>query len=136
MKSPRHHHRAKRSRWAHANTPEALRRRQAKADARREAIAATLPPVDPAPDPLSLWQTVLVLDAHGEVMHSITLRVPTDGHRCDQHAAEIDGQRALMTATEVGRRVASMIHKRPSQALQADIRREQWTAAEAHPTKP
>lgn len=40
-----------RSKWAHVNTPDGLRRRRAKADARREAMAATLPPayVPPAP---------------------------------------------------------------------------------------
>lgn len=42
MKSRHSHRSAKRSRWAHANTPEALRRRRAKIDARREAIAAAL----------------------------------------------------------------------------------------------
>jgi hypothetical protein len=129
MKSRGHRQRAKRSRWAHCNTPEALRRRRAKMDARRETIAATLPPVDPGPQPLQPWQTVLVLDARGEVMHRIALYVPTDGHRCDQHAAEVDGVRELLTATEVGRRVAGMIRKRPSIALRADLRRSEWVAA-------
>lgn len=71
-----------------------------------------------------MWQTVLVLDARGEVMHRIVLRVPVGQYRCDQHAAEVDGQRKLMTATAVGQRVASMIAKRPSLALRADMRRE------------
>ena len=88
MKSRGHRQRAKRSRWAHCNTPEALRRRRAKADAHREAIAATLPPVPDDPAPLSRWQTVLVLDSRGEVMHRIALHVPMPGHRCDQQAAE------------------------------------------------
>lgn len=117
MKSPRHHHRQKRSRWETVNTPDGLRMRQAKADARREALAATLPPVYTGPEPLSVWQTVKVLDGAGQVWHTITLYVPTSG-RCDQHAAEVDGKRcaAMLTATEVGRIVAGMIHKRPSVA--------------------
>lgn len=127
MKSQSRHHRA-RSKWAHVNTPEGLRRRRAKIDARREAMAALLPPVDPGPAPLSVWQTVLVLDSRGEVMHRITLHVPTAG-RCDQHAADVDGERLLMTATELGRRVAGMICKRPSVALQASVRREVWAGA-------
>jgi hypothetical protein len=70
-----------------------------------------------------VWQRVQVLDGAGEVLHTITLYVPTHG-RCDQHAAEIDGQRcdSMLTATEVGRRVAAMIYKRPSVALQAQDR--------------
>ncbi len=86
-------------------------------------MAATLPPVDPGPAVLSAWQTVLVLGSHGQVMHTIRLYVPTHG-RCDQHAAEIDGQRcgAMLTATEIGRRVAGMICKRPSVAIQAGER--------------
>jgi hypothetical protein len=118
LKTRKHHHR--RSRWTHCNTPEALMRRKAKADARREAIAAELPPVDPGPAPLSPWQTVQVLDAHGEVMHSLPLFVPARGHRCDQHAAA-DGR--LLTATDVGRMVAGWIAKRPSVAVLAEQRR-------------
>lgn len=125
MQSRRRHHSAKRSRWTHANTPAALRRRSAKRDAQREAIAATLPPVPAPPEPLSLWQTVLVLGSDGSEMHRVTLYVPTAG-RCDQHATDIDGARELLTATAIGRRVAGMICKRPSVALQADIRRELW----------
>lgn len=118
MKSRRLHQSTKRSRWAHCNTPDALRRRRAKADARREAIAATLPPVCEGPAPLSEWQTI-----------TVTLYVPTHG-RCDQHATVIDGQRVgLLSATEIGRRVAAAIHKRPSDALLADVRREQWLGA-------
>jgi hypothetical protein len=112
-----------RSRWAHCNTPDALRRRRAAADARREALAAQLPPIDTGPPPLSAWQTVQVLDAHGQVMRQLVLRVPTAG-RCDQHAAELDGQRlGLLTATAVGRLVAGWVCKRESAALQADLRR-------------
>ena len=131
MKSRNSHRSAKRSRWAHANTPEALRRRRAQMDARREAIAATLPPVDPGPQPLEPWQTVLVLDARGNVMHRVALYVPTEGHRCDQHAAEVDGVRELLTATEIGARVRGWIAKRPSAALLGDIRRMEWRAAVA-----
>ncbi len=123
MKSPRHHRSAIRSRWAHANTPDALRRRRAAADTRREALAATLPPVYAGPEPLSLWQTVQVLDGAGRLLHSIALHVPTAG-RCDQHAATIDGARCdrMLTATNVGRLVAGMIHKRPSVALLSEWR--------------
>ena len=131
MKSPRRHRRAKRSRWAHVNTPEGLRRRTARADAKREAIAATLPPVPDEPAPLSVWQTVLVLDATGEIMNRIVLYVPVEGHRCDQFAAEVYGERRLLTPTEVGKLVAPMIHKRPSQAMLAEARRDEWLAAAA-----
>jgi hypothetical protein len=114
MKSRRHHHR---SRWHHCNTPEALRRRRAAADARREALAATLPPAYEPPAPLTTWQTI-----------TIELLVPTSG-RCDQHAVIIDGERVgMLSATEIGRRVAAMVRKRPSLDLQADIRREDWLA--------
>ena len=115
MKSLGRHHR---SRWDWNNSPDGLRNRRAKADVRREAIAATLPPVCEGPAPLSEWQTI-----------TVTLFVPTSG-RCDQHATVIDGQRVgLLSATEIGRRVAAAIHKRPSDALLADARREQWLGA-------
>lgn len=122
-----------RSRWAHCNTPDAKRRRRARIDSAREALAASLPPVDPGPAPLSAWQTVVVFDAHGQPMHTLRLFVPVHA-RCDQHAAEVDGvrQREVMTATEAGRLVAGWIFKRPSVALQADIRREAVLWAVAH----
>ena len=128
MKSRSRHHRSK---WAHCNTPEAKRRRRAAADARREAICATLPPAYAGPEPLSRWQYVVVLDAHGQVMHRVDLFVPADssGARCDQHAAMIDGDRALMTATQIGAKVRGWIAKRPSTALIADIRRDDYAAA-------
>lgn len=116
MKSRHHHH--KRSRWAHCNTPDALRRRRAKLDARREAIASALPPAYAGPVPMTEWQTI-----------TVTLLVPTSG-RCDQHAAIIDGKRVgLLSATEIGRRVAAAIRKRPSVDLVAEVRREEWKAA-------
>ncbi len=128
MKSRTRHHRAKRSRWAHCNTPDALRRRRAKADAEREALAALLPPLDLGPAPLSVWQSVVVYGSRGQVMHTITAYVPpmSSGARCDQHPAEIDGQRceAMLTATEIGRQVAAWICKRPSIALQTQERAE------------
>ena len=110
MKSHRHNRSTKRSRWA-------------KADARAEERAATLPPVDPGPEPLSVWQSFVVLGSHGQLMHTLTLYVPTAG-RCDQHAAEIDGVRcdALVTATEAGRMLARWVAKRPSFAQQAEAR--------------
>lgn len=124
MQSPRRHHRAKRSRWAHCNTPDALRRRRAAADARREALAAALPPVYAGPEPGSLWQSVQVLDGAGRVLHNIALYVPTSG-RCDQHAAILDGARCdrMLTATDVGRMVAGMVRKRPSVEVMAEERR-------------
>ena len=110
MKSSRRY----RSRWHHCNTPDALRRRRAANDARREAAAATLPPIPDDPAPGALWQTVVV-----------RLYVPTAG-RCDQHAAVIDGMRVgLLSATEIGRRVAAALCKRPSFSLLADLRRMQ-----------
>ena len=121
MKSRSHH----RSRWAHCNTPAARRRRRAAEDAAREARASTLPPVYAGPEPLSVWQTVKVLDAAGNMQHTVELRVPTSG-RCDQHAAEVDGRRLMLTATEVGRLVAGWIAKRPSRELMADVRRKEW----------
>lgn len=126
MQSPRRHRSPPRSRWAKANTPDALRRRRASNDARREALAADLPSRDPGPPPLSLWQSLVVYGSNGQPMHTITLYVPMAG-RCDQHAAEIDGQRCdtMLTATEIGRRVAAMIAKRPSRDLLAAIYRDE-----------
>ena len=106
------------SRWAHANTPEAKRCRQAKADARREVDAAALPPVDPGPVPLSHWQTI-----------TVQVYVPACG-RCDQHAAVIDGQRVgLLSATQIGVLVRKAIRNRPSVALLADLRRGEGYSA-------
>jgi len=103
-----------RSRWAHCNTPEAKRRRRAAADARREALAATLPPVPTGPEPLTLWQTI-----------TVHLYVPTSG-RCDQHAAVIDGDRVgLLSATQIGVKVREAIRKRPSLDLLGEERRAQ-----------
>ena len=115
MKSRRHHHR---SRWAHANSPQALRRRRAKSDARREELAATLPPAYAGPEPLTLWQSI-----------TVELYVPTDG-RCDQHAAVIDGQRVgLLSATQIGAMLRQMVRKRPSVDVLAEIRRDDWASA-------
>ena len=110
MQSHRRHHRSK---WHHCNTPDALRRRRAANDARREAIAATLPPIPADPIPGDLWQTV-----------TVQVYVPTAG-RCDQHATVIDGERVgLLSATDIGRRVAAALCKRPSFAAQADTRNQ------------
>ena len=106
--------RRNRSRWAHCNTPEAKRRRRAAADARREALAATLPPVPTGPEPLTLWQTI-----------TVHLYVPTSG-RCDQHAAVLDGERiGLLSATQIGVKVREAIRKRPSLDLLGEERRAQ-----------
>ena len=111
VQSRSHYHRTKRSRWAHANTPEALRRRRARNDARREALAATLPPIPDEPAPLSVWQRI-----------EVVLYVPTSG-RCDQHAAEIDGERVgLLSASQLGVRVRELVRKRPSISLLAEAR--------------
>ena len=102
-----------RSRWAHCNTPSALRRRRAAADARREALAEKFPPAPPGPEPLTLWQRI-----------TIDLYVPTHG-RCDQHAAVIDGQAVgLLSATQVGVMVREKIVKRPSVDVLAEARRD------------
>lgn len=102
-----------RSRWAHCNTPEALRRRRAAADARREAMAATLPPAPEAPAPGELWQSF-----------TVALYVPTSG-RCDQHAVMIDGQMVgLLSATQIGVKVRELVLKRPSFDALAEARRE------------
>ena len=111
MQSQRRHHRSK---WSHCNTPDALRRRRAANDARREAIAAKLPPIPADPMPGDLWQTV-----------TVQVYVPTSG-RCDQHATVIDGERVgMLSATEIGRRVAAALCKRPSFAMLAETRSHQ-----------
>lgn len=116
MQSRRKHH--KRSRWAHANTPEALLRRKARRDAEREAIAASLPPAYAPPEPLTHWQRI-----------TIDLYVPTSG-RCDQHAVMIDGERVgLLSASQIGVKVRELVRKRPSLDLQAEIRRDEWREA-------
>ena len=109
MQSRRRHHR---SRWHHCNTPEARRRRRATADARREAMAATLPPIPDEPAPLSVWQRI-----------EVVLYVPMSG-RCDQHAVEIDGVRVeLLSASQIGVLVRELVRKRPSVEAMADCRR-------------
>lgn len=116
MKSRRDNH--KRSKWAHVNSPEGLRRRKAKADARREEIASRAPPAYAPPEPLTLWQSI-----------TIDLYVPTSG-RCDQHAALINGERVgLLSATQIATKLRGMIKPRPSLVLQAEIRREEWRDA-------
>ena len=122
-----HTRRHNRSRWAHANTPDGLRRRRAAADARREAMASSLPPAVAAPEPLTHWQRIV-----------IDLYVPTHG-RCDQHAAVIDGERVgLLSATQIGVRVRGIARSRPSMDVLADARRDvavsarDWIDAESH----
>ena len=108
-----HSHRRNRSRWAHVNTPDGLRRRRAAADAKREALAASLPPAAEAPAPLTHWQRIV-----------IDLYVPTSG-RCDQHAAMIDGERVgLLSATQIARQLRGRVRSRPSVSLLADARRD------------
>lgn len=111
----------RRSRWARQNTPEGLQRRRERADAKRLALADSLPPVYAGPEPLSLWQTFESRDAAGNLLKRILLYVPTSG-RCDQHAAEVDGVQQLVTATEVGRILAGAVLKRPSAAMMNELR--------------
>ena len=116
--------------WAQCNTPEARRRRRARVDADRMALAELLPPVYCGPPPLSLWQSIVVLRPDGSEAHRITLYVPTSG-RCDQWAAEIDFERAasMLTATAAGRLVSSWIHKRPSVSMLSGMRLDAIDAA-------
>ena len=108
MHSPISH----RSRWAHANTPAAKLRRRAADDAKREELAASLPPAYAGPEPLSHWQTL-----------TVQVYVPTHG-RCDQHAVVIDGEPAgLLSATQIGVAIRKRIKPRPSQELLGDWRR-------------
>jgi phosphoglycerate dehydrogenase-like enzyme len=59
----------------------------------------------------------------------VRVYVPTHG-RCDQHAVEIDGERVgLLGATDIGRAVAKRIRTRPSVALIAEVRRDEWRDA-------
>ena len=117
MQSRGPHLNATRSQWAKANAPDALLRRRATNDARREALTRTLPPADPGPAPLSHWQTIIV-----------QVYVPTCG-RCDQHAAVIDGKRVgLLSATQIGMRVSEAIAKRPSLRLMAEMQNVCYSA--------
>lgn len=118
MQHHAHHHRSK---WAHCNTPAALRRRRALLDARREAAAALLPPIPADPEPGSVWCVVQIVGAAG-VLHSRTLYVPRRA-RCDQHA-DADGR--LVTATELGQWLRGAIPKRPSYAERRELRAMEW----------
>lgn len=110
LKSPR---RIKRARGRWDNSRAGIRRRMADADAKREALASSLPPVPNDLEPLSLWCEVIV-----------RVYVPACRARCDQHAVEINGVRVgLIGSTEIGRKVAEAVPKRPSNALLADTRR-------------
>lgn len=117
MKSRKRHQR--RSRWAHVNSQQGLRNRKAKADAKREAMCATLPPAYVPPGPGEHWQRI-----------TVDLYVPTCPARCDQHAVMIDGRIVgLVGATDLGRAVAAAARKRPSHAELAEIRRDEWREA-------
>lgn len=130
MKSRRHHRQRTGRTWAHVTTRDGLIRRRARADARREALAATLPSVYRGPEPGSVWRRVVVEDGAGRVLMDAVLYVPMCPARCDQSAAVIDGAQAdhLVTATEIGAMVRSAIGKRPSARLLADMQREETTA--------
>lgn len=130
MKSQRHRRQRTGRTWAHVNTREGLIRRRARADARREALAATLPPVYRGPEPGSVWRRVVVEDGAGRVLMDAVLYVPMCPARCDQSAAVIDGAQAdhLVTATEIGAMVRSAIGKRPSARLLVDMQREDLKA--------
>ncbi len=106
-----------RSRWAWNNSPPGLRNRRAIADAKREALAATLPPIPEDPTPGSVWCLVQIVGPTG-VLHSRTLYVPARA-RCDQHCDEAG---RLVTATELGQWLRGAIPKRPSYAMRAELR--------------
>ncbi|MDT7835013.1 hypothetical protein [Aquabacterium sp. OR-4] len=111
-------HPNRRSKWAHINTPHGLRNRKAKADAKREAIAALVPAAYEPPRPGTHWQRIV-----------IDLYVPTHG-RCEQHAVMIDGQTVgLLGATAIAERVRGLIRPRPSRDAQAEVRRAEWREA-------
>lgn len=113
MQSRTHHH--PRNRWAHCNTPTALRRRRALLDARREVLAAELPPIPADPEPGSVWCVVQVVGAAG-VLHSRTLYVPRRA-RCDQHADEAG---RLVTATDLATWLRGAVPKRPSYSQRSE----------------
>lgn len=83
MQSHRRHHRSK---WAHCNNPEALRRRRARNDARREALAATLPPIERCEAAL-FGRMVRLGEANpaGEVIYRGYRRVRFLGHGANLH---------------------------------------------------
>lgn len=119
MSNRRRHRR--RSKWAHVNTPSGLRARSAKADAKREAIAARIVEPYRPPEPLTLWQSI-----------TIDLYVPArcSGARCEQHAAVINGECiGLLSATQIAAKLRGMVRKRPSVELQEEIMREEWRDA-------
>jgi hypothetical protein len=126
MKSRRPHRQRTGRTWAHVNSPAGLIRRRARADAKREALAATLPPVYRGPDPGTVWRRVVVLDGADQVLMDAVLYVPLCSSRCDQLAGMIDGQRMdrMTTATEIAEKVRGVIGKRPSVRLLADMQRE------------
>jgi hypothetical protein len=113
MKSRAHRNNAER------NTPEAIIRRRAMMDARREALAEVLPPIPPDPAPGDEWVTLAIIGKAG-VLRSRTLYVPARGHRCDQHC-DADGR--LVTATELAEWLRGAIPKRPSYRERAEMRR-------------
>ena len=121
MQTRTHHH--PRNRWAHCNTPAALRRRRALLDARREAACDGLPPIPADPEPGSVWCVVQVVGAAG-VIHSRALYVPARGKRCDQHA-DADGR--LVNATELGEWLRGAIPKRPSYREKRELRAMNWS---------
>jgi hypothetical protein len=106
------------SRWAWNNSPTGLRNRRAIADAKREGMCATLPPIPPDPEPGDEWVTLAIIGKAG-VLHSRTLYVPARGRRCDQHC-NADGR--LVTATELSEWVRANIPKRPSYRERAETR--------------
>lgn len=119
MKSRHRHHRSK---WAHCNTPEALRRRRAQLDARREEQAALLPPADYGPEPGDHIATVVILvgaDAHEA--HRLVLTAPSSG-RCERQRATINGVPVAggMTATEAAKWLREHLPRRPSQDALAE----------------
>lgn len=130
MKSRRPHRQRTGRTWAHVNTRDGMIRRRARADARREALAATMPPVYRGPEPGSVWRRVVVEDGAGRVVMDAVLYVPMCAARCDQLAGMIDGQcmSRMTTATQIAEKVRGAIGKRPSVRLLADTQREETMA--------
>lgn len=98
------------------NSPAALRRRKAAADAARENLARTLPPVDYGPAPGELEVVIELRTRDGEVLHRLEVFAPVSRARCDQHAGRLDGVElaTLLTATAAGRMLAGWVSPRPS----------------------
>ncbi len=123
MQSHPRYRQASRTRSRHLNTPDAIKRRRAKADARREAACANLPPIPAEPQTGDVWVVLKIEGPTGLVLHSRTLYVPARGKRCDQHA---DESGRLVSATDAAEWLRGAIPKRPSYAQRRELRAMEW----------